>query len=293
MASTVNDFSVNQYPPSASLPSVLLASHSSTLAARVFGADTGYPSGLALGAALKDNDSGHFNLVSGLTVAGSAASIAQAELERIQGKYNEIQLDVAALSKDDLTDSLRNYHRERIKDNIEDIRQSIQDAGVGEFNLLDAFNSRGVKLDVNTGALSNAGVTPRQSVGGHDNTFDYQSHEVAFQTVDLNAATDDLSQLESLTYPGTSDALNSNGTSYTLTRFQSVIDQSRSSLNQFRQKLTQTALENVTISGDPSQDTITDPAQARQIASRLAEQLSQESFNISASPSARYFSLFT
>jgi hypothetical protein len=294
MASSIKDASSGGFPPVVNLSSALLSSSPSVLGAKSFaGPNTGYPIGLVLNAALNENDSGRFSLVSGYTVASNAAAVAANEVDHVQELLDSAKKRIAILDNDAYTDSEKDRQRLLLKFDIEDIGKAIKSAGVGDFNLLDASHSSGVKLNLETGEFKNIGTTRQENIDGHNRNFSYKENEISFQAQDLLSAFEDFQQLETLTYPNTESSQNSNGNLYTLNRFQNAVDQARSGLSDFRVKLTQSALEKITISDEPNEGAISNGVEARQLASRLAQQLSNESFNISANGAAKYFSLFT
>ncbi len=293
MASTVNQSAFTRFPPATGLSSVLLSNNSSPLASRLFEPDTGYPKGLTAGVALKDNDSGRFNLVTGITVARATTAVAENQLERIQSLVSDVRKQAVKLEDPTLNEDQRKYEREVLRVTLQRIDREIRDARYGEFNLLDASENRGLNLNLSSGAVTNISNQPRPAAAGRDTSFDFSADDVRFEKVDLRTAFDELSQLEGLT-PFGGDSLGDGGGSLdVVARFQEQVDQARTSLNSYQQTLKQTALQHITITNDTDPNAVTSGEEARQLASRLAQQLSQESFNITANPTARYFSLFT
>lgn len=289
MASSVNDVSSGR-----TLASALLAPSPSALATRaVSDPDSGVTGGLRLNAALNENDSGRFSLVSGLTLAGGSVTAAEQELQRLQDIKDSIDNRIAILGNDTYSSAEKDRQRLLLKFDLEDMDKAIGRAGVGGYNLLDATDATGVKLDLNSGEFSNTGTTRDENIAGHDRSFNYSSNEISYQKVDVRAALDELNSLQLLTYPDTEAASSSNGNLYNLSKFQATLDQASNGLTSLRKKLNQAALENVTVSTEPSQGDITSGYEATQMASRLAQQLHNDSFSITAAPVARYFSLFT
>jgi hypothetical protein len=289
MASSVSSFS-GQFPPPQSLAHQLIAAQSSPLPTNLYADKTGYPQGLRVSAALNENDSGRFSLASGLTLGASAAKIAEREVERIQDLLNSVVERTGTIASDTIDEIERTRQREILKDELREIDRAIKDAQLGDFNLLSASQARGVALNIGSGSFGNVPSTPRVTVSGEDRTFRFDPNEISFETVDLDAALQDLRELEVLTAPGGDGGI-PNVTS-TISRFQNTLNQSRDALSNFRNAVAQAAVDNLTISGDTANE-ISSSDEARQLASRLAQQLSQESLTISANPAAKYFSLFT
>jgi hypothetical protein len=284
----------SSYASTSQLSKVLGSNSSSVLAAKAStDADAGYPSGLRLNAALDDNDSGRFTLASGLTIAGNAASVASSTTDQIQSLLNSVQGYVSTLSSTAYSDDEKNRNRVLLKESVDKIRDLIKDARVGSVNLLDSSQSSGIKLNITSGALSNVGTLQQQTVGGTDKNYAYQSDELNFKTIDLSKAADDLQQLEVGHFPGTAANVSGNTGNDTIVRFQGLLNQSRDNLKAYQGKLQETAKNNLTISSDPGSTTVKDGFEARQLASRLAHDLNNQSFNITANPALKYFSLFS
>jgi hypothetical protein len=284
---------LSSFPPRATLPLALNSSNLSVLATQAFAdPNSGYIQGLRLAAALDDNNSGRFNLVSGLTVAGGSVSNALATLRDLRETTLELQKNAAQL--DDLANSeaVRNDARVKLEFNLRKLREQIAEANTGGFNLLDATNSDGISLDLKSGALNNLGKTPDQDGSGFDRRFAFSPDQISFQTTDLVAAFDELNSLLVSTFP---NGTNPSGVSAlgTVSRFQSTLEQAGTSLNGLKKSLNQAAIDRLTVSFDGAEAGSEDSASARQIASRLATQLSNSSFNITANPAIRFFSLFT
>ncbi len=287
--------STGSFPPETSLAAVLNAASPSVLATNAFAdPDAGYPKGLRLAAAADDNTSGRFSLVSGLTLAGNAVSAATSAIAHIREALEDINRNAAILRDESATDDEKAVSRLEIENQIDGLEQLIDDAGAAGINLLDTTGSDGIAIDLNSGALSVLGATPRQNVTGRDTRFDYSPNRLAFQNIDLKAALDDLKGLKLETYPGTEANLGTRESFSTITRFQSTLGQAENSLKSFKSSLNSTTLERVTVSLTENNP---DPAihgreDARQIASRLAQQLHNDSYNVAAGPVARFFSLF-
>lgn len=287
-------FNTGQYPPVANLPAALNSSNLSVLATNSFAdPNSGYPTTLRLAAAINDNSTGHFNLVSGLTLAGSAVSTGLSAIDKIQTTLTEIQRNVAVISSSANSDTNRKDNRVQLENNLKILSGYIDSANLAGFNLLDASNSDGVTLDLNSGQFANTGKTPVQNAAGVDQRFAYDPNRISFQITDLRAAFNDLNNLQVQTYPDTDANLASTNNLSTVSRFQGVLDTASTSLKSLRNTLASAAVERLTVNFDPNQDGNTDGSGARQMAARLALQLSNDSFNITSSPAARYFSLFT
>lgn len=290
------DSSYRRFPPAAGLAEALGSSNLSHLATKAFAdPDAGYPQGLRLNAALRENDSGRFTLVSGLTLAGSATAVADKELDRIQTLIDSIEQRISILQNNTYKNAEYDRQRLLLKFDMEDLDKKIRNAQIGDFNLLDATDAPGVSLRFSTGEFNNIRSTEVQNVVGTNRSFSYEEDTALFQTIDVRAAFEDFRNLELLTYNGTELAANStdNADFLSLHRFQTVVDNARENINAFKRKLNQVIAENITISTEPGPTTINDGFDARQVASRLGQQLSNDSFNITSNPSLKYFSLFS
>ncbi|HVY13230.1 MAG TPA: hypothetical protein VHB73_06680, partial [Alphaproteobacteria bacterium] len=254
--------------------------------------DSGLTGGLRLAAALNDNSTGHFNLVSGLTIAGSAVGAALSAVNDIQSTLNDIRGNVSVLSDSTASSDEVEDNRTKLQLNLQKIKDLISSADIGGFNLIDDSNSSGVTLDLNSGEFANTGTTAPASLSNTDARFAFDPNKISFQTPDLNAAFDDLNNLQLQTFPGTDANLDSQNNFYTVDVFQSRLSQASSSLSALKKSLTAAAMEKLTVNYDPSAGSVNDGADARQIASRLATQLSNDSFNVTANPAIRFFSLF-
>lgn len=293
MASSV-DQSFGSFPPVTQLHSVLLSTAPSLFATKAFAdVNSGYPQGLRAGRALGANESGHFELTSGLTLTGNAAFVAQKELERIQELKNKVDDQVRVLTNPNFSDYERSRQRLELHYTLKEIDQALQDAGFGNINLLDGSDARGLKLNLNSGQVSSIGFTPNEGVGGHDRTFDYNPDELKFQIKDIRAAFKDFSQIELAAAPGTDLSAENDVYTHLSVNFQKAITDAGDRLKDFNRQILQTALDKLTITEDVSADAIKDGSDARQTASRLAQQLANSSYNITATPVAKYFSLFT
>lgn len=273
-------------PPIIGLGSALGATNLSVLATNAFASpNSGYPSGFSLGVAASNNASGHFSLVSGLTVAGSAVSIAQQQISDIQDIVSGLQSRFDALANTRYSADQQTAQREQLNNDLQSIASKIQGAAVGNFNLLDASQSSGVRINLQSGELSNIGTTPSQAISGVDKNFSYNSQSLTFQTIDLTSA------FASLSVTGTNSVVSISG-------FQNALNQASDNLNNFKNQLTQTAIQatgDVTANTDANAvtTTISSGTAAQQIASRLAQQLYNDSVNISTNPTFKYFSLFS
>lgn len=293
MASSV-DQSLGRFPPVTQLHSVLLSTAPSIFATKAF-ADvrSGYPQGLRAGTALSANESGHFEITSGLTIIGNAATVAQQELDRIQELKNKVDDQVRILSNPNFTDYEYSRQRLELKYTLKDLDKAIKDAGFGDINLLDKSDVRGISLNLNSGQVSAIGFTPTESIGGHDRTFDYNPDELKFEIKDIRAAFKDFSQIEVAATPDTDLSTENDVYTHLSVNFQKAINDARDNLKSFKKDILQTAVEKLTITEETSADAVKDGSDARQIASRLAQQLASSSFAITATPVAKYFSLFT
>jgi hypothetical protein len=282
------------YPPRATLPLALNSSNLSVLATHAFAdPNSGYLEGLRLASAISDNNSGRFNLVSGLTVAGGAVSNALAALQDIQETTREIQVNAAVLDDLAASEFVREDARAQLEINLKELREQIAEADIGGFNLLDRTRSDGIALDLKSGALTNLGKTPNLDGSGIDQRFAFSPDRISFQTSDLVAAFDDLNGLLVSTFPNATNPSSGPSALGTVSRFQTTLEQVGTALNGLKKNLNQAAVERLTVSFDGPEAGSEDAASARQIASRLAQQLSSSSFNITANPAIRFFSLFT
>ncbi len=281
------------FPPRVTLASALNASNPSVLAAKAFAdPDTGYPTGLRLAGALSDNQSGHFSLASGLTLAGNAAGQALNALKDFQASLSQLYNTAARLRDSTISQDTRESERVKLGLQLEDLKEILREADLDEFNLLDATHSDGVKLDVKTGAFRNLGKTPEPNGAGSDQRFAYSPNSVSFRTTDIAQAIDDLGSLALETYPDTAENLSTGNSIDTVARFKNTLDQAAASLKTFQKSLAQTASDGLTVAFSSDASGGMNGSDARQIASRLAQALHNDSFNLSASVSSRFFSLF-
>jgi hypothetical protein len=280
------------YPPRATLPLALNSSNLSVLATNAFAdPNSGYLEGLRLASAISDNNSGRFNLVSGLTVAGGAVSNALATLEGLRETAQEIQRNAVILDDLTISEVTREDARVQLEFNLKKLQEQIAEANIGGFNLLDATHSDGIALNLKSGALTNLGKTPNLDGSGIDQRFAFNPDSISFQTQDLTAAFDDLNNLLVTTFPNSTNPSSPSALG-TVSRFQTTLEQAATNLNGLKKTLNQAAVERLTVSFDGPEAGSEDSASARQIASRLAQQLSSSSFNITANPTSRFFSLF-
>lgn len=290
------DLSRRSFPPSTGLSEALGSTGLSVLASQVFSSpNSGYPSGLRLNAALDENNAGRFTLVSGVTLAGSTSATALKQLDRVQDILDRIEQRIAMFHNGTYTDAEIDRQRLLMTFDIEDLDKEIQAAGIDDYNLLDATDAAGVRLRISTGEFSNIQTTAIENIAGVDQNFAYDSDVLFYQTTDIRSAFEEFRNLELLTFTGTELATTSadNADLLTLSRFQSVIDNARENLTSFKRKITQLVNEQITVSTEPGNVTINDGFDARQAASRLAQQFSNDSYNITANPALKYFSLFS
>lgn len=294
--SSLGNSSVNRFPPSAGLADSIGSSGLSLLATKAFAdPDAGYPQGLRLHAALNENDAGRFSLVSGITIAGTTTAVASQRLDRIQKLVDSIENRISILQNNTYTNAEYDRQRLLLKFDMEDIEREISGAEISGYNLLDGTDDSGVRLTLSTGEFSHISKTQVQNIAGVDRNYAYNSDTLTYQITDLKAAFDDFRSLELLTYPNTAlSALSTDNSDFlALSRFQTVIDNTRDNLGAFKKKLSQTISDMITVSGEPGPSAVNDGFDARQIAGRLGQQLSHESFNITANPALKYFSLFS
>lgn len=291
-----NSIGLYSFPPSAGVSKALGSTNLNVLAAKAFAdPDAGYPQGLRLNAALNDNESGRFSLVNGLVVAGTVTAVAASKIDDLKELLTSVKGRLAILSNDSYSDIEKDRQKLLLSFDIQDIAKKIGEAKIGDFNLLNADQSKGISLDIDSGALSNIPTTGHQNILGQDQHLKYDPNKITFETLDVNAAFSDFSNLELLLDPNTdlSRSSSDNAPLSTVTRFETVLDQAKSRLSDFQKKINQTANDYINIaSGLESGDTM-DATGARQIAARLAQQLSNQSFNITANPALKYFSLFS
>jgi hypothetical protein len=281
------------FPPTATIASVLASSGLNPLATQAFAdPNAGYAQGLRLSSAINDNSAGRFTLASGLTLAGGATLAGLDAIKTIQGTITSLQRYVGILQDPNADPVYGENARVEVGQHLRKLRDELGFAQVSDFNLLDATHSDGVVLNVQTGGLTNAGKTPAPNGSGNDQRFAFRPDRVAFQTVDVKKALDELDNLVVQTTPNTDSNLNSNGLN-AIAKFQSTLTQANNALNNFKQSLQKAATEKLTVSFDGGNPSLNDSASARQIAARLATQLSNSSFNITANPALRFFSLFT
>lgn len=261
----------------------------SVLAAKVV-SDAG--EGFRLNAALDDNESGRFSLVSGLTVAGNASTVAESELKDIKELTQQVENRLGLLSSNDLNNDEKNAQRFLLKADLDDIEERIRAATVGEYNLLDGSGSKGITLDVNSGAFRNTGTIPKESIGGVDRNLSYDAGKITYQTTDLTAPLDDLRSLQIKTFPGTAESEEPGNPVSTVARFKATLKEASENLKEFRRKLKQAAIDHITINTEQGARSF-NAEDARASAARIAHRFSSESFNITANPALKFFSLFS
>lgn len=290
---TIAEGSFKRYPPATGLDTALGGTQLNLLATKTFAdPDSGFAAGLVLHANLPEADSGRFTLVSGSMTSFSAASLAAEKVETIQGLLGNVQERLSHLVSPNFTEIEKDRQRLLLRFDLEDISKAIDSADYEGFNLLDATQSRGIKLTLSTGELEKLGTTANENIVGTDQTFYYDEDSLSYQTLDLREAFSTLNELQVLTYPDAPAADSSHGNFYSVQRFQAVVDQARDGLSAFKKKLTQMAVDSLTISTEPGVETVRDGFEARQIASRIAQQLANDHSTITANPALRYFSLF-
>jgi hypothetical protein len=282
------------FPPQVTLASTLNAANPSVLAAKAFAdPNSGYAGNLRVASAVADNQAGRFNLVSGITVASNALNHAFGTLKDFQSSLTDLYSTVARLRDPALQDDIRVEAQREFSDLLDHLKDTLRQANADDFNLLDATNSDGVKLDLQSGAFTNVGKSPQPSSSGLDQRFAFSPDQLTFRAPDLAAAIDDLNSLVGQVFPDGPGHTETNSSFGAVSRLQDAIKGASTSLKAFQTDLEQVASSRLNgFDDDEGSSADIDAAQAQQIASRLAQALHNDSFNISASQSARFFSLF-
>jgi hypothetical protein len=278
----------SSFPPQVTLAGTLNASNPSLLAAKTFAdPNSGYPGGLRLASAIADNKAGHFNLASGITVASNALGTALSTLKDFQSSLTDLYSTVARLRDPAISDDLHKLAEQDFSNQLADLRDKLSKASVDNFNLIDASTSDGIKLDLQSGALTNVGKTPSPSASGIDQRFTISPNQITYASTDFTAALDSLSNVAVQTYPS-GDSGNDNSLN-AVNHFQDTIKQAADSLKTLQSDLTDAATQRLTVTNDNGAINASD---AQQIATKLALALHNDSFNISSSATAHFFSLF-